>query len=163
MYSHTSRSWAGRSHMPPTPTKAPQPLTLNELILCGELRELEAQLAASAPKWPDDVELPLATRAALHAETQADCLHLEVTLANVRASATASDAAIYQALQQSERARCATRAHALTRLELERPAADDDDDARPTRPPRPPPPRPPPPPRRPPRRPPPRRRRRASW
>ena len=119
MYSHTSsRTWAAsHRYVPPTPTKAPQPLTLNELILCGELRELEAQLAASAPKWPDDVELPLATRAALHAETQADCLHLEVTLANVRASATASDAAIYQALQQSERA-VRDAAHALTRLEL---------------------------------------------
>ena len=163
MYSHTSRTWAGRSHIPPTPTKAPQPLTLNELILCGELRELEAQLAASAPKWPDDVELPLATRAALHAETQADCLHLEVTLANVRASATASDAAIYQALQQSERAvRRRARAGAA-RLERSAAAADDDDDAAadaaaapaaaaPAAAAAPPP-----------RRPPPRRRRRASW
>ena len=87
----------------------------------------QAQLAACAPKWPDGGRAAARDARGGHAETQADCLHLEVTLANVRASATASDAAIYQALQQSERA-VRDAAHALTRLELERPAADDDDD-----------------------------------
>ena len=89
-------NWAART--PATQRITPQIRMAAPSTLPRNIKEVVAQMKDAVQTALQnrisriDVELPLATRAALHAETQADCLHLEVTLANVRASATASDA-----------------------------------------------------------------------